>query len=75
MSEHECSPPDLSTWEDPDEDWKCPTCEQDWFVGYENLCHCCYRSDGRTWERYGTGDGSFPLVQARRGGITFGDRT
>lgn len=72
---HVCRPPNVDAWVADhghlDEDWKCPTCGQDWFVGSTNYCHSCMRSDGREWERYGTGDGKFPLVQARRGGIQF----
>jgi hypothetical protein len=63
--------PPLATWPDHDEDWTCPECGQDWFVGRLNHCPSCLRSDGPKWERYGTGDGGFPLVTARRGGISF----
>lgn len=67
---HTCPLPDLATW-DHDEDWTCPTCGQDWFVGRANYCHSCYRSDGAVWEQFGTGDGSFPHVSAVRGGIKY----
>jgi hypothetical protein len=67
---HTCKTPDLTAW-DYDEDWTCPDCGQDWFVGYDNLCHSCYRNDGRRWEKFGVGDGMFPLVSVARGGIRF----
>lgn len=70
--QHVCQPPDLSrAGVDYDDDWECPDCGQEWYVGFKNLCHDCYRHDGRQWEKYGTGDGTFPLVQASRGGIQF----
>lgn len=74
--EHKCSPPDLSTADGlrmkrEDEDWQCPECKQWWFIGAKNFCHSCYRSDGAEWEKFGTGDGKFPVVTAPRGGIVF----
>lgn len=71
MSEHECQLPIIENYVATDEDWKCPECGQDWFVGSKNYCYSCNRSDGPMWERYGTGDGGFPKIQVSRGGIKF----
>lgn len=71
---HTCHPPLLEEW-DHDEDWTCDICGEDWFVGQVNLCHCCRRSDGPVWEKFGTGDGAFPTISVRRGGIRYGQAT
>lgn len=78
MSDHECEPPTpLSEW-DHDEDWTCPTCGQEWFVGRENYCHSCRRSDGPVWEKFGVLDPNadpftgFPRISVNRGGMIWG---
>ena len=72
---HVCTPPAGPRLQgDYDAEWTCPDCGQAWFVGRKDACVSCHRDDGPEWARFGTGDGAFPLVSVRRGGMTWGGR-
>lgn len=67
--DHKCKPPEPTYGSD---DWTCPDCGQSFFID-SNHCRECGHSPGPTWEKFGTGDGKFPLVTTKAGGITYGN--
>lgn len=72
LTGHLCTPPALDG-DDDDDDWTC-ICGQDWFVEYPG-CYACGRREPAQWVKFGTGDGTFPLISVHRGGIQYGKIT
>jgi hypothetical protein len=53
MTQHLCPEPAPASFDA--DDWTCPECGQSWFAGTETI-------EVPRWEKFGTGDGTFPVA-------------